>query len=466
MTEFGIDDLDSASSIDAVKDSVVQSFESADSGVRIHRTEYFNHTYAPDLVLEWPSEKTVRRVYLRTTSNVGYLREDLSLIDEKASIMMPLGQNLADTVDLDSELDTSSHMQHVLVARPSSVNRLGTRRSADPVLGLASRAMLQGGSGTLGVQKAEDFSDAFVAGFDGAQESDQDKTGAALDLAESLLDTKRNRQVGDFLHAVWIGSGGDSLEYPGEINFDASLNASGLSLLLETADIDSDTFWARIGRNLTMDKVQELEVDQEHENFQRLIRAAARNLKVRSCRVASLSGEHIAAARWFAAHGELGLRFRDLTILLSAKNLAEISRPGVSQEVSVATVAERAVKAEIDLSEVTIDANDRRLDYATADGTSVTDDARLTALHASMGRSAYVSRVVVQNAATDLLVDFKTSTARGRTASNFFMSTIVMKSIPLLADLDDTGLGQLSVVVGIDDSIADGADEAAPAPPT
>lgn len=42
--------------IDSLKTSVSNFLRSGDPSARVRKTEYFNHTFAPDLVLTWPDE--------------------------------------------------------------------------------------------------------------------------------------------------------------------------------------------------------------------------------------------------------------------------------------------------------------------------------------------------------------------------------------------------------------------------
>jgi len=53
-------------SVATVKSVVISQFEALDTRVKIKSTDYFNHTFAPDLVLSWPWDRMPERyVYLR-----------------------------------------------------------------------------------------------------------------------------------------------------------------------------------------------------------------------------------------------------------------------------------------------------------------------------------------------------------------------------------------------------------------
>ena len=78
------------STITSIKTEVARSLEHADANVRVHTTDYFNNSFAPDLVLSWPREGAERFVYLRTSANIAFLIQDVGLIDDSTSIVMPL----------------------------------------------------------------------------------------------------------------------------------------------------------------------------------------------------------------------------------------------------------------------------------------------------------------------------------------------------------------------------------------
>ena len=449
MNETWTAGVDAASTIDAVKNSVIASIASADADVTIRKTDYFNHTYAPDLVLGWPGEQVDRPVYLRTTSNPGYLAEDLGYLDEGASIVMPLGDIASVSEDVvRTELGSRSRARRVLVTAPSSIGTLGNQREARPVVGLAARALLQGGSGLMNQNEAADFGEVITAGFAAAQTGEPAATKEALQAADAFLDIRRSGEVADFLHAVWIGSGSAGTSFPGEAGLAAQLNASALNLLLETIEIDAPEFWDRVAKNLTMEKLQELRAGTHHQNFQRLIRAAAPRLKVRSCRVVADNESDIVDSRWFANGAELGLKFGAWTILFSGGRLADFSQPGIESSLTVDALKRRAEQHDVRVSEITIASSNRRLDYATEDDSSITADEALTAIGFSLGAGASVSRATVRTGAADLQVDVPTSTAHGRTASTFYMSSIALSSLPLLLPLGTEQVASLADAVG------------------
>ena len=80
---------------------------------------------------------------------------------------------------------------------------------------------------------------------------------------------------------------------------------------------------------------------------------------------------------------------------------------------------------------------------------AITQDGQLAQFEATLGSAAQVRRASARVGTRDLLVNFTTSTANGRTAATFYLSELV-RHLPLftnlsraeIADLHRTALGQ------------------------
>jgi hypothetical protein len=84
--------LDESSPLDTIakiKHLAIRRLEALDSNVLIQVTDYFNHTFAPDLVLRWPrSQENERYVYLRGTNHIEYLVDDVERIGNQQPIVL------------------------------------------------------------------------------------------------------------------------------------------------------------------------------------------------------------------------------------------------------------------------------------------------------------------------------------------------------------------------------------------
>ncbi len=69
----------------AIKTSVANYLHEADPSAIVETTEYFNHTFSPDIVLRWRDEGSgVRPVYIRTDAREASLREDLEYLPDES----------------------------------------------------------------------------------------------------------------------------------------------------------------------------------------------------------------------------------------------------------------------------------------------------------------------------------------------------------------------------------------------
>lgn len=90
-----MDEPDDRMMFTRVKDIVARHLRRMDPGATVTKTEFFNHTHVPDMVLEWPSRpRTPRRfIYLRTTSDQRELEDDLHRLPRAdRPVLLALGQ--------------------------------------------------------------------------------------------------------------------------------------------------------------------------------------------------------------------------------------------------------------------------------------------------------------------------------------------------------------------------------------
>lgn len=90
-----MDEPDDRMMFTQVKDIVARHLRRMDPGATVTKTEFFNHTHVPDMVLEWPGRpRTPRRfIYLRTTSDQRELEDDLQRLPRAdRPVLLALGQ--------------------------------------------------------------------------------------------------------------------------------------------------------------------------------------------------------------------------------------------------------------------------------------------------------------------------------------------------------------------------------------
>ncbi len=431
------------STITSIKSAVARSLEHADEKVRVHSTDYFNNTFAPDLVLTWPREGAERFVYLRTSANIEYLTQDVRLIDEESSIVMPLSDVSSAPADKEGReaLQVAARGRRSLITQARSFESLGDLRRQQPVTGLASHSLLQGGYGHIEPDRAVAFGRSLSVGFDAAQAGDSERTGAAVHEAEELLDPVRAAEVNSFLHAVWVGSGAPGTSFPGEASLSATPTGAGLDLLLRTVAIEDPEFWSNMAVSLSFVKLAEMSANVDDRNFQFLMRASGDRLQAKAMRIVEGVPTTRSEARWFLLEGRLGMRFRGTTIMFRPTG-SNFEQAGIDSPTTIAELQRRAERAGITLTDITVGTESRRLDYGSEDGGAITQDGHLKQFEATLGASAQVRKANARVGNRDLILNFKTSTANGRTAATFYLSELV-QHLPLFADFSADDIAEL-----------------------
>lgn len=70
---------DEIETIQSIKDKTRYYIEQCSPESNIRYTDYFNHTFIPDMVIDW--NKQERYLYIRTTSDINWIFEDAKLLD-------------------------------------------------------------------------------------------------------------------------------------------------------------------------------------------------------------------------------------------------------------------------------------------------------------------------------------------------------------------------------------------------
>jgi hypothetical protein len=445
---------DAASSVDALQSAVIAKFESADAAVSVRRTGYFNHTYAPDLVLRWSSAKEERHVFIRTSDSARYLAEDIDLARDRDPIFVPLG-GVAEGTKNDGEapllLASKSRQSRALVVESQTIDALSSDGRRGAIGAIAARAVLQGGSGVVLPDQATHFGDTIALGFTGALRGDEAATGDAVRQSAELLDDRRTAQLAELLQAAWIGGGQSGTTFPGLGIASSAVEPEALKLLLDTVDVDDTVFWSRLARGLTLAHFSNVTISDQHPGFQMLMQAAATRLNAKGARAVQLDAQLLTSPRWAVDDGRLSLAIRDARLEFVDRSVEDFTSAGVDASPSVRVFAARAQKAGLKVLRVSLSSNDRRLDFASEDGTSVAGDDRLVALESDIGVGATVLKATVETNGRELGVSLQSGTASGHTRSLYYLSTLVKTLLPLVTDFDDEGRAELDALFRNDD---------------
>ncbi|MFD0600066.1 hypothetical protein ACFQZ4_53480 [Catellatospora coxensis] len=284
--EYARSGQDARDNVAQIKRAVVEEIRFADPRVSVTFTDYFNHTFAPDLVLTWSGDNRVRDLFIRTDPDPRRLYDDVDLLGDKHPVLFSLG-------DVDSQVTGYGRLSNVaaqsntLVTSAFGLDAVSQERVGHPVVQLASAALLQGGRGVVDEDEGTSIADAFSHGYEAALRADPESTARAAEVIDRSFDRKSSERLGQFLQAVWVGSGGSPTSFPGRSDVTSDLPDDAFRFLLELADFDDPTFWRRVGRNLTVERLARMDVVTSSPNFQYLIQGNLDVLRARVCRILS-----------------------------------------------------------------------------------------------------------------------------------------------------------------------------------
>lgn len=151
--DFALTHEREADIIAGVKAAVIDELKSLDPLAQVDSTDYFNHSFVPDLVVKWHErgKVTERNVYLRFSLRAASLGGDVSALAETGPILLALKENEDSSAREDVQQEVSgtarvlvtdiSALDEATVVEPSS--------TASPLLSLARSNLLRGARGLL-----------------------------------------------------------------------------------------------------------------------------------------------------------------------------------------------------------------------------------------------------------------------------------------------------------------------------
>lgn len=210
-------------SADAVHQVVINGLKELDPKIRPRQTGYFNHSWAPDFVVEWEKEAArERQLFLRfDVANTDFARE-VMLLGLDAPIFLGMSPDDADEVvpptieEVVDGIANAARESQTLVTDATAVdvftNEIAVRRDAHT----ATRAIVRGGKGLVDDDAATEIVGSYgraIEEIDAARTSDEIRV--ALNAIEEYLTEHNALAFERDLRSRWIGAGGAPDEFPG-----------------------------------------------------------------------------------------------------------------------------------------------------------------------------------------------------------------------------------------------------------
>ena len=421
-----------------VKQAVIDELERVDSRVSVRSTDYFRHTYAPDLILKWGDQvdRAERWVYLRSKTSAGDLDRDLLTVGREQPIIFGLGGPPGrERVE---EVRNRSLATGTLITDPKGLAELEASGDDSQIRELVSRTILRGGGGVYDQQLSGTMTQTISSGFAAAFQASPESTFAAAKMIRGNLGENSVTRLLRLLHAIWVGSGGRSDHFPDAPSAEGPLGDDALELLLDGPEIEDPAFWQRLA-SVSLPQLARLQISDRSRNLGGLLLAHADTIEGRWCRVRPdqpRTGDE-QLLRWGIGGGAVALHGATFSAYLAQdkEGLGGVE-PVRQRGISLETLAERAQAAVAEVSDVTAtggglivevasESHGNVLENPNAPGTVGAASGNITRATATLANS----RVVVG--------DFSILTASGRSNSTLTLRELVRHGIPLVWTLDD-----------------------------
>ena len=273
-----------------VKQLLCDELARVDPEARIHRTEYFNHTYVPDVVLDWDG-RGPREVFLRFVSTPPRLLADVDRIGDSGPVIFdlspaaPRAREVEELASVSSATrQASERSPQLLITDSEATQHVRPDNAENMVERLVVANILRSGHGDLGESAAEKTVLASRAGYNGAIAAEPDDVRAAVTVAGQLLDPDTERRVERTLQLLWWVGGGAPEEFPISVPDDMELNASDtrdfLREVFAERVIEDSAFWSRLADRLSFDTLVEVGEVTQSANLHQLMSQLAGRLKL------------------------------------------------------------------------------------------------------------------------------------------------------------------------------------------
>lgn len=257
---YAMSHRDSDDLIDGVKKAVIKEVKRLDPGIKIERTNYFNHTYNPDLVATWSDQGTRRSrpIFLRGSLASVLKSADVTNLADRDPVLIGLSDDTKPVLSkLRRQLPKSNG---ALATQVSSVAQIvgarGSEHNDVHLSDLVRANLVRGGRGVLGSTDAEDI--ATVESTD-ASESLEAFRSTVENLFVGATADRLNRTV-DMLSTFFERD-------PDQVELDRvaqeSLSDSELSVVLpyvleRAQDVQSQLVWNALSEMLTLQRLENM----------------------------------------------------------------------------------------------------------------------------------------------------------------------------------------------------------------
>ena len=264
---------DPSSRVLIIKRAVADELRAVDPAVKVHFTDYFNHSFAPDLVLKWPDKNPERFLFVRS-AGAAWLLNDMRLVASHHPVIFTLEDLGTESAAMPRKsLHAAATTTGAWITDSTGTEAIADVRPRSPILGMLSQGLVRGGRGVSDAPEVRKLANVTQRGFVGASKGTVRSTRSAVKAIEGQLDPEQSSRLTRVLRAVWEAHGADAASFPTTSSV-GKLTADDLSYLLSIGSEGSPDFWARIRRAVSTELLAGVTVDDPSPSLQALLWAS------------------------------------------------------------------------------------------------------------------------------------------------------------------------------------------------
>lgn len=423
--------------IDGVKKAIADELRRLDESVKIEKTEYFNHTFVPDLIATWREDgkRRERRIFIRGSLRSVVAANDAALLADQEPVLLGIGDEPAGPTwsKLRTQIPLKSKALATEISATSQITgaRDSSRESAQ-LSGLVRANLVRGGRGVLEDNDARRIMDV--------------ETQAPAEALKAFNKTVKKLFVGETAARLTRTAG--LLQSFFEANpapevFEGlrvePLSNSELQVVLpyvlrRAADVHSEYVWDVLASMLTLERIESMSTALADVDMTPVIRRAV--LELMAGRSALFfNAKEIApeqmdaeAPKWSVRNGRLAADVHRWTIWLGSdarKLRGRDDGPDARWDELSAPLRE------FDMTEIELRGLSRHLSVANTEGDTVRQDVEQ--IRGTIQDDFHVASVTVreqaQEDAPNVKVEFAASTATGKAPVDFHVRAASLLSV-------------------------------------
>lgn len=214
-----LDDPHPKTSQTRVHDLVAGRLKGLAPGSSVRHTDYFNHSWIPDLVVSTP-ETAERQVFLRFGVDDPSFEIDIEHLSDRAPVFLDVDLEVEDESP-DGEWDLKSRLaetdaQPVMVADVAAIDRLDEARRNRADFVEATKRVVTGGRGLVDADGADELADGWMSAASAISSAEVGQLRGALDTLERYLSGVAALRLETVARTRWLSAGHAADAFPGQ----------------------------------------------------------------------------------------------------------------------------------------------------------------------------------------------------------------------------------------------------------